>query len=374
MRARAGSRIAPAFAVAACVALVAVSAGSSAPPKGPPPMPANLQAVMKAVKGLKVKEREAKLHQIAGQEGGLNWYTTLSSTATTQVGNAWKALYPDVPLAIYRAASEDVTARVLAETSVGHAGADVLEVNAPTMLILQHKKNVLVPFSQSPYRIQIPKTYRFDTFVADHFDEYVVAWNTNLVKDPPKSFLELGDPKWKGRLSVEPTDVDWYAGMYTYLTTQAKPKLTKAQADTLFKSILANAQLTSGHTAQANALAAGQVQVVVTEHAQPVEQLQARGAPISFSPFSAPVVERPQGLGLVYNLPHPAAAVLFYDWLLSPAGQKLELATGTQPANPYFKDAALANVPTTIHLDIRPIVAHWKEWNDRWNALVTATH
>jgi iron(III) transport system substrate-binding protein len=359
--------------LATAVALSAVAAAGSAPPKTPP-MPSNLRTVMNGVKGLKVKDREAKLHRLAAAEGGLNWYTTLSSTATTQVANAWKAVYPDVPLTIYRAASEDVTARVLAETSVGHAGADILEVNAPTMLILQHKKNVLVPFSQSPYRIQIPKTYRFDTFVADHFDEYVVAWNTNLVKDPPKSFQELGDPKWKGRLSVEPTDVDWYAGMYTFLTTQAKPKLTKAQADTLFKSILANAQLTSGHTSQANALAAGQVQVVVTEHAQPVEQLQAKGAPIAFSPFITPVIERPQGLGLVYNLPHAAAAVLFYDWLIGPEGQKLELATGTQPANPYFKDTAFASKPLTVHMDIRPIVAHWQEWNDRWTALVQGTH
>jgi ABC-type Fe3+ transport system substrate-binding protein len=47
-----------------------------------------------------------------------------------------------------------------------------------------------------------------------------------------------------------------------------------------------------------------------------------QGAPIDFVPVQ-PVVARPQGIGLAKNAPHPHAALLFTDYVLSPAGQKL---------------------------------------------------
>jgi iron(III) transport system substrate-binding protein len=85
-----------------------------------------------------------------------------------------------------------------------------------------------------------------------------VAWNTNLVKDPPRSFQGLARSKWAGRLSVEPTDADWFAQLYTYFTQQAKKKMTTKQADGMFAGILRNAQLVNGHTNQSTLLAAGQ--------------------------------------------------------------------------------------------------------------------
>src|SRR5207249_11612294 len=142
---------------------------------------------------------------------------------------------------------------------------------------------------------QIPSQYRFDAFTADRLEMFVIAWNKSLVSNPPTSFQDLADPKWKGKLAMEPTDSDWYAALYSYFTTQATPKLTGAQVDDLFKKIAANSQLISGHSNEASALAAGQVQVVVTGHAQSMQQLQLKNAPISFGPtFVNPVIQRPQ--------------------------------------------------------------------------------
>ena len=232
------------------------------------------------------------------------------------------------------------------------------------MLIYQHKKNLLVPYRTSPFASVIPKEYRYDTFTADRVEKFVVAWNTNLVSDPPKTFQDLADPKWKGKLSMEPTDADWYGAVKEYFTTEAKPVMTAAAVDALFKKIAANSQLISGHTNQINALAAGQVAVVVTGHAQATEQLQAKKAPISFNPFVLPVIERPQGVGVSYLTSHPAAALLFYDWLLrgktadgKPAGQITLQNNGVEPANPYYPDNAFASNPLTYQMDIRSIVS-----------------
>jgi iron(III) transport system substrate-binding protein len=358
-----------ALVVIALAALVAATVGNSASTKTPPAAPANFKAVLKQVKGLTVKARTAKLASLAAQEGSVNVYTSLSATVTKPMEAEWKAAYPDVKLNLYRASSEDVTARVLAETSASTSGADVIETNGTNMLIFQHKANVLIPYRGSPYALQIPKKYRFDTFTADRLEEFVVAWNTNLVKDPPKSFQELATSKWAGKLSVEPTDADWFAQLYTYFTQQAKKKMTPKQANAMFAGILRNSQLVNGHTNQSTLLAAGQYSIVVSGHAQSLEQLQAKKAPVAFGPpFVTPVIERPQGVGVAYRLPHPAAALLFYDWMISRPGQSILLQNGVQPANPYFKDTAFGSHPLTVQMDIRPIVAHFKEWQKKYEA------
>ena len=356
------------LALAAALAALAAASVSSASSRATPANP--IAGTLKQVRGLKTKARDAKLAQLAAKEGQVNVYTSLSKLVVTPLTKAWSAAYPDVKLNVYRASSEDVTARFLTESSAGAHGADIVETNGSTMLIFQHKKTLLVPYRGSPFAAQIPKAYRFDTFTGDRVEKFVVTWNTSLVKDPPKRFQDLADPKWKGKLSMEPTDNDWYAAMYQYLTTLAKPKMTGGQVDTLFKQIAANSQLINGHTNQATALAAGQVQVVVTGHAQAMEQLQAKKAPIAFQPFVTPVIERPQGVGVSYLAPHPAGALLFYDWILSAAGQRVLQQNGVEPANPSFPDESFASNPTTYKVDLRPIVSHWAESQKHYETIV----
>jgi iron(III) transport system substrate-binding protein len=104
-----------------------------------------------------------------------------------------------------------------------------------------------------------------------------------------------------------------------------------------------------------------------------MEQLQKAGAPIQFGPpFLTPVIQRPQGMGISYQAPHPAAAILFYDFMISPVGQKMLRDNGVLPANPYFFDTAFNPAPSLhiFKMDIRPIVGNWVAWNKRYQAIV----
>jgi iron(III) transport system substrate-binding protein len=172
---------------------------------------------------------------------------------------------------------------------------------------------------------------------------------------------------------MEPTDADWFAAVYTYLQKHGgkngKPMSTKA-LDTLWRGIAANAQLIPGHTAESTALAAGQVSIVVSGHAQSLENLMQQHAPLAFSPFVKPVIERPQGVGITYWAPHPAAALLFYDWLLSPEVQNIMNANGVAPANTTVaSDTNFSNTGSfTIHMDLRPIVAHIVQWQKKYES------
>ena len=374
-----------AMAVAA-VALVGATAGSSAPVRSAPPSP--IKAVLKQVAGKSPKRREAILYNLAKKEGGtLNWYTSLSRTIGPGVIKAFEAKYSGIKVSMFRGASEDVTARLYQEAAAGTSGADVVETNGTEMTFYQHKKTILVPYRGSPYAKAIPASYRFDTWTGDRVEAFVVAWNTNLLSNDqrPKSWSDLTSSRFSGKLAMEPTDVDWYATVHEYLEKQALAKLrphpkakaarqralrkADAKIDTMFRGIARNARLVNGHTTQATLLAAGQFAVCVSCHAQSIEALIQKHAPITFKPFAAPAIVRAQGVGIVYRLKHPATALLFYDWLLrGDGGQKALLDGGANPARPDMTDPDL-KAAKRIRLNLRPIVAHFKSWSDKYDAL-----
>jgi iron(III) transport system substrate-binding protein len=308
MHARISRRVAVTMTLlaATAVALVAATVGSSAVRKAPPPIPAKLRADINTASKIKnIAQRDKALAEMAQNEGGqLNVYTSLSSLIVKAVQKQWATDYPNIKLNLFRGSSEDVTARVMAERKAHpDNGVDAIETNGTNMLFFQHFKDTLVPYTKSPYRVDVAKAYRFDTWTADRLEKFVIAWNTNLVSaaDAPKSWSDLANPKWKGKLAMEPTDADWFAAVYTYLQKHGgkngKPMSTKA-LDTLWRGIAANAQLIPGHTAESTALAAGQVSIVVSGHAQSLENLMQQHAPLAFSPFVKPVIERPQGVGI----------------------------------------------------------------------------
>jgi iron(III) transport system substrate-binding protein len=363
--------------LAAIVAtLVAASVGSSAVQAAAPPIPAKLKAdIRTAGKISDPAQRMAALEQLAENEGGeLNVYTSLSSLIVKSVQSQWAKDYPKIKLNLFRGSSEDVTARVVAERKAHPSnGADVIETNGTNMLFFQHFRNVLIPYTGSPFRKNVSKAYQFDTFTADRLEKFVVAWNSNLVgSNAPRTWQDLTNTQWKGKLAMEPTDVDWFAALYEYLQAHGNngKKMTTKQVDALMAGIARNSQLIPGHTAEATALAAGQIAIVVSGHAQSIENLLAKNAPISFGPpFVAPVIERPQGVGITYWAPHPAAALLFYDWLLSNPTQTLMNAGGVTPASTAVAgDSFFSRNPPTIRMDLRPIVAHYAAWQKKFDS------
>lgn len=386
MQHRVKKRVGLAVLTVGVLALLGTGVGASAPKKDPPPSP--IKGLLKSLEGLSLAQREAKLYEGAKREGQLKWYTTLSRTISPAVVKAFEAKYPGIKVDLYRASSEDVSARLLQEAKAGTSGADIVETNGTEMLILQHRKDVLVPYRTSPYTKPIPASYRFDTFTGDRIEYFIAAWNTNIVKagEEPKGWDDMGNPKWARKLSMEPGDVDWYAAVYQALENTAlrkfRPKPTtpaakaaalkkiRAKIDAMWEAMAKNSQIISGHTTQATLLAAGQFGVCVSCHAQSVVALKHRGAPLEFKPYGAPLVIRAQGIGVVYRLQHPHAALLFYDWMLKKdGGQKELLAGGAAPAHPELEDKDLRG-GIRFRINLRPIVANFKYWSDKYDRLM----
>ena len=354
-------------AVAALAAFAGAEPASTAR-KATPPNP--LTSVLRQIKGLKPAARQAKLIELAKAEGGtVSWYTSLSSLISKPVADAFQS-QTGINVDRFRASSETVASRIEAEADANKAGADVVETNGTDMIFFQNRGDVLVPYTSSPYRKGIPKSGRYATFTADRVEKYAVSWNTNTLPSggPPKSWEDLASARFKGKISMEPTDQDWFATLWTYL--HKRKHWSNAKLDRVFSGIARNSVITKGHTTMATLLAAGQFAVALSPHAQSIQELQDKGAPLAFKPFVNPIILRNQGIGVVYRLKHPAAAVLFYDWFLTKnGGQKVLLANNSEPARKDLGESSFKGAKL-VSMNLRAIVGKFDFWTNKYDTYI----
>ncbi|WP_236791037.1 ABC transporter substrate-binding protein [Amycolatopsis sp. GM8] len=297
-------------------------------------------------------DRTARLLADAKSEGGeVDVYT--SNTDIQDLVDGFQAAYPGVKVNAFRANSETVLQRVLQESSARKVGNDIVDTNDSELDVLS-SQNVLTAYN-GPEKQNLRPDAIFDNWQAERFNAFVVGWNTSLVPagQAPKTFTDLADPQWKGKVALEVGDWDWYAAMHTYLTdVKHQPA---AEVDRVFQQVVANAKVTKGHTVQGELLSAGQFAVAASVYSHTVDNAAAKGAPVAWQPGADPVILRPNGLGLMAQPRHPAAAMLWADWVLGP-GQQVIAKSHRIPAakqvpgfvNPVAGGTAVYQVPQSV--------------------------
>lgn len=276
---------------------------------------AEAQAVYDRFNGLSGPERTAELVKAAEKEGDLSIYT--SNTDLDDIVGAFEDTY-DIDLSVYRGNSESVLQRVLQEQKASFRGVDLVETNALELNVLNAEGH-LYPY-EGALRDKVREEGQAEGWTADRFNVFVVGWNTDKVKpgDEPATLEDLAQPRWKGQVSLEIGDVDWFAALYGYYEDQGK---SKEEILDLFDRIADNAKMAKGHTVQGELLSAGQFSVAASLYSHTVDKATADGAPVTWRSKSVepvqPLVIRPNGGGLMDNAEHPAAAMLFMDFVLT---------------------------------------------------------
>jgi iron(III) transport system substrate-binding protein len=307
-----------------------------------------------------------QLAQKAKEEGSLSLYTSMTEDIAKDVAKAFQQRY-GVKVSLYRANSETVLQRVLQEQKAGFRnGNDVVETNALEMNNIATEGH-LAPYTRDP-RKAVDAGGLFPAWTATRFNLFAPSWNTNLVKEgeQPKTWEDLADPKWKGKLSMEVSDYDWFVTLWKYWTSHGK---TEQQAERLFRSMAANAKVVKGHTVQSELLSAGQFAVTAAQYTYIAQKAADKGAPVGYKPVVLPVIARPNGFGLMKTARHPAAALLFADWILT-EGQDLLVKESITPSV-KGKDTATEDVER-IPVDLKTLAAENKQWSDRYDQILSA--
>jgi iron(III) transport system substrate-binding protein len=260
------------------------------------------------------ENRQQMLIDGAKKEGELNYYQSRSDIGP--VIDAFTKKY-GIKVKIWRSSGENVLQRVLTEARAGRFDVDIAETSAPQMEAM-HREKILQQVRSPLQATLMPQAIpAHREWVGTTLDVYVQAYNTEKVKkeDLPKTYQDLLDPKWKGRLGIEAADEHWFA---TLVQELGQEKGTK-----LFKDIVATNGISvrKGHTLLANLVGSGEIPLGLTIYNYSPEQMKEKGMPIE-SFIIPPAISQFVGMGLLKKAPHPHAAMLFYDFMLS-EGQEI---------------------------------------------------
>ena len=335
-----------------CAALLTAVAGAWAQAPGP----------NQAIYSFKGAERDKRLLERARQEGTLSLYTSMAPTESGPLAEAFEKK-TGVKVNVWRTLSDGVVQRVLSEARAKRHVVDVIETNGPEMESLA-REQVLAEF-HSPYLVDLPADIipKHGLWVPDRLNFFVVAYNTNKVKAAvlPKTYEGFLDPKWKGRISLEATDSEWMAGVVK--------TWGEARGMAYFSKLAAmKPDMRKGHVLLAQLIASGEVEVGLTAYHANAQSFKKRGAPLDWAPVE-PVIARAQGLGLARNAPHPNAALLFADYLLSPEAQEMLSQMGRTPTSRAVKTDTSGM--KFVMTDSLVILDESDKWQQLWDKLFT---
>jgi iron(III) transport system substrate-binding protein len=243
--------------------------------------------------------------------------------------NEFVKRYPFVKPEIFRSSGEKVQTRFMIEHRAGSNRADVFQTSI--VQVYQLKNQGLLKSYVSEEAGAYPEGFKDKEgqWNAFYLITYVIGYNTKHVapKEVPSSYEDLLNPKWKGRIGLETQEYQWF---YHLLQIMGKDK----GIDFMKRLAKQELQMRAGHTLLAQLVAAGEVALAVVVYANRVERMKSQGAPIDWVRFKGPTITAFNAISIPEKAPHPNAAKLFVDFVLSKDGQNLLRGLRRIPARP----------------------------------------
>src|SRR6266581_517852 len=240
----------------------------------------------------------------------------------------------------------------------GKALATVFETSSHRIEAL-YRERLLEDFHTPALRDIVPEAFPrgHGQYVADRFAFFVMGYNTDLVKreELPVTYGDLLQPRWAGRITIEGTDVLWFAAV-------AKA-MGEDKGVVYFRRLAAmRPEIRHGHIHTAQLVASGEVPFFLTAYNNNIETLKLKGAPVDWKPLQ-PAFGQAAAIGVSRYAPHPHAALLFTEFVLSKEGQEI-LKSGNRVPTSRRVDSPLNKFKYEI---IDPMLA--LDEGDKWDKL-----
>ncbi len=263
----------------------------------------------------------------ARKEAEVVWYTAMNVPDTDALRKPFVERYPFLKLTVLRATGEKVRTRILTEARAKRFSWDIVSFNLLDMDALAAEG--LLAAYQSPEAATGYAPGAVDPqgrWAAIYVRQYVIGYNTRQVRpdEAPRSWSDLLAPRWAGKIALDESDVEWYAAMLDYWGRDKAVGYMRALSRQ-------KPQQRRGHSLLTRLLVAGDFPLALV-HAAEIEKEKQDGAPVEWVRTLDPVVTSPSQVAISARAPHPAAARLFVDFLLSSEGQALIKSRGRVPA------------------------------------------
>jgi iron(III) transport system substrate-binding protein len=278
---------------------------------------ATMAEVTAKVSTLNPQDKQNLLVKGAQKEGELVYYGTILVNEFSQLGKAFNARYPFLNLKHYYAPREGILNRSLTEARAGSHAVDAIQVDSSYGYQLINE-NLVHPYAVAARNRFYDGTYDPNgSWHSMYHLTTALIYNTTLVKPEsvPQSYDALLDPSWKGKLLFDPEAGYLLAAMeqawgrekaVDYLTRLGKQDLSFRRGGALTTQVVSS----------------GEYPIGIAINGETSAAIRDKGAPLDFKVLS-PKIVKPEGLFLARNSPHPHAALLFAEWVLSEEGQSI---------------------------------------------------
>jgi iron(III) transport system substrate-binding protein len=293
---------------------------------------------------------DAKLIDAAKKEGVVVWYTTLIvNQAIRPLKAAFEKKYPGIVLQYARANEAPTAAKIIAEADAGHVQADVFD-GISNMVPLKRAGLVApyVPSSAARYSADIKdKDGYWNALLLYVFTPGI---NTTMVsKDQaPKTYQDLLDPKWKGKMAWNPGSIAGAIGFVGNILMSMGDARGMEYLKKLSAQRVVNIEASS--RAILNQVIAGEYPIGLMMFNHHAVISAAKGAPCDWIKME-PVPVALDAAGILKAAPHPNAARLLVDFLTSEDGQRVLQKINYLPA--------MTSVPA-MKPGLRPEDGHFK--------------
>ncbi|HEY0851943.1 MAG TPA: extracellular solute-binding protein [Bradyrhizobium sp.] len=253
------------------------------------------------------------LIEAARKEGRIVFYSSMDLPVGEKLGKAFEAAYPGITMQIERSGSERLFQRIDQEFASNIRAADVINTSDASHTIPWKKNGWLAAFVPEEVAKHFPAQYRDPEgmYALTRIWLSSIAYNTNLVKpeEAPKSFADLLDSKWAGKMvKGHPA----YSGTIMTTTFQIVRELGWDYYEKLAKQRVMQVQ---SSTDPPKKLALGERAVMADGNEYNVVLLKEAGRPVEpvYPSEGTPTISGPTAI--FASAPHPNAARLFQAWL-----------------------------------------------------------
>jgi iron(III) transport system substrate-binding protein len=277
------------------------------------------------------------LIEAARREGKFAWYAALDLPIAEKIARAFEGKYPGIACRVERSGAERIFQRLGQEYASRIHAADVIESADASHFIVWKRAGWLAPYVPDDVATRYPADHKDPDgmFATWRLGFSIIGYNTNLVKpeEAPKSFADLLDPKWTGRLvKAHPA----YSGTILTATFQIARELGWPYFERLAKQAVMQVQSANDSPKK---VAVGERAVMVDGNEHQLIRLREAGQPVeaAYPLEGAPLIVSPAGV--LKNAPNPNAARLFQSWLFSAEAQQLVVdLSGLHSVHPLVRE------------------------------------
>jgi iron(III) transport system substrate-binding protein len=278
-----------------------------------------------------------QLIDAAKKEGKVAYYTSIDLPIAERLAKSFEAKFPGIAVRVERTGAERVFQRIGQEYSSNIHAVDVVNSSDASHFIVWKRDNLLEAFVPEDIAKHYAPEYQDPDGMAFPFRAglCVIGYNTKMVKaeDAPKSFADLLDPKWMGKMvKAHPG----YSGTIMTSTFEMARDLGWGYFEKLAKQKVMQVQSSADPPKK---LALGERAVMADGNEYNMFQIKEKGGPVEivYAPEGTPLVVGPNGI--FKAAPNPNAARLFQCYCFTPEAQQLVIDEGgLRSFHPLAKD------------------------------------